>query len=130
LCKHAFTAEVLEVAVFNVALALAFVISNFAAPGGRLVSFVFQQEALHTLPPYQQVLLFVFANYWLPALVIYLLLTTVQANRYVVPSRVVHIVLGIANSVLVLYFIIANDYVYRARWRLDFRLEQRCCVSC
>ncbi|MBA3023557.1 MAG: hypothetical protein FP821_06615 [Sideroxydans sp.] len=91
--------------MFNVALALAFVIANFAAPGGRLVSFVFQQEALHTLPPYQQVLSFVFANYWLPALLIYLLMTTVQANRYVLPSRVVHIVLGIANSVLVLYFI-------------------------
>jgi hypothetical protein len=89
--------------VFNVALALAFVISNLAAPGGRLLSIVFEQEALRTLPPYQQVLLTTFANYWLPALVIYILLRMGRANRYVVPSRATHIVLGLANALLVLY---------------------------
>lgn len=89
--------------MFNVALGLAFLISFLAFPGGKLLSMVFEQDAFRTLPPYQGVLASVIANYWLPAILIYLALKILRADRYLRPGVIGHVLFGVPNTVLCLY---------------------------
>lgn len=89
--------------MLNIALALAFLISAAASPGGRLLSTFFPVDALPLLPPYQQVLLSVLANYWLSAVLLYLALRATRADRYLRPDVPTHVVLGVANITLISY---------------------------
>src|SRR5688572_26880252 len=87
--------------MLNIALGWAFLLSALAAPGGRMLASIF--PALRTIPPYQGVLTNVFANYWLPALLIYIVLLATRAERYLKPSTGIHVLFGLANTVLCLY---------------------------
>lgn len=89
--------------MFNVALGWAFLISAIASPGGKIVALVLIPDAMSALPPYQKVLLSVFANYWVPAICIYLLLKAFRIDRYLKPSVGVHCIFGVSNLLLSTY---------------------------
>ena len=89
--------------MFNIALGWAYLISAVASPGGKLMALIFEVEGLRTTPPYQKVLFSIFANYWIPALLIYLLLRLIRAQTFLKPDATVHVLLGIANTILSLY---------------------------
>jgi hypothetical protein len=92
--------------LFNVALGFAFLISFLASPGGRLLSTLFEQDAVRAMPPYQGVLASVIANYWLPSILIYMVLKVLRAERYVRPGVIGHILFGIPNAILCLYAVL------------------------
>jgi len=87
----------------NVALGLAFLISFVASPGGKVLSTVFEEETFRTLPAYQGLLASIIANYLLPAILIYLALRTLRAERYLRVGAIGHALFGIPNAVLCLY---------------------------
>lgn len=89
--------------MFNVALGFAFLISFLTSPGGKLLSTVFGQDVFRSMPPYQGVLASVIANYWLPAMLIYMALKVSRADRYVRPGVLGHVLFGVPNAILCLY---------------------------
>ena len=68
--------------MLNLAIGWAFLISFMWSPGGKLLSAIIEPTVFRTLPPYQGVLAGVFANYWMPALVIYVVLNLLRAGRF------------------------------------------------
>ncbi|MDD2776362.1 MAG: hypothetical protein PHU06_10425 [Gallionella sp.] len=89
--------------MFNLALGWAFLISAIASPGGKVMVLIFDPAVMRSLPPYQQVIATICANYWIPAMLIYLLLKGLRAERHIRPSLGIHALFGIANVVLTLY---------------------------
>ena len=92
--------------MFNFALGWAFLLSALASPGGQLVAILFEPAALRNEAPFKAILASIFANYWIPALVIYLALKLVRAQRYLRASTGLHIVFGLSNGVLCLYAVL------------------------
>ena len=89
--------------MLNVAIALAFLSSAAFAPGQSVVTWLLGAPALQTLPITQQVLVILIAGYWLPALLIYLLLVAVPAAAKFRPSGGEAMIIGVANAVQVAY---------------------------
>jgi hypothetical protein len=87
----------------NVALAIAFAISSLFSPGGRILRLVIDGPVLQSLPPYQGHLFLAFANYWIPAVLIYLVLRLMRAAIWLRPRPAIHVLLGLANVLLILY---------------------------
>lgn len=89
--------------MFNIALAWAFLISFHFSIGSKALSIIVPPEAIRLLPPYQQHIATIFANYWLPATLIYILFRVVNAQKLLRPSSVIHFLLGSANVLLLIY---------------------------
>lgn len=89
--------------MINLALALAFAVSVLFNPGDRLLDMAIDTPVLQSLPPYQGHLLLVFANLWIPTVLFYLALRLTQADRLLRPHRTIHVFLGLANLLLLLY---------------------------
>jgi hypothetical protein len=92
--------------MFNLALGWAFLISYFASPGGKLFVAVIDPAALRSGPAYQGAIAGVFANYWVPALLIYLVLLAVRAERFLKPGAGIHWMFGVSSAVLSLYAVL------------------------
>jgi hypothetical protein len=92
--------------MFNVALGFAFLLSFLTSVGGKLLSIVLEEAALRTMPPYQGVLAGVIANYWLPAILIYIVLKILRAERYLRAGVVGHVLFAIPNTVLCVYLVL------------------------
>lgn len=90
--------------MLNIALALAFAFSSLLSPGGRILRLAIEEPVLHSLPPYQGHLLLAFANYWVPAVIAYLALRLLRANSWLWPRPAIHVLLGLANALIVFYF--------------------------
>ena len=86
--------------MINLALGFAFLISTMVSPGKRILSVIFETPAIHTISPYVVVLASIFANYWVPTLVIYLVLKGTQSERYLRPNRSIHALFMLANTAL------------------------------
>lgn len=71
----------------NIALALVFAISSLFSPGGRILGMALGGPVLQSLPPYQGHLLLAFANYWIPAVLAYLLLRLARADSWLRPRK-------------------------------------------
>lgn len=89
--------------MFNIALAIAFAISFLFSPGGLILRTIIGKPELQSLPVYQGHLLLAFANYWVPAVLIYFLLRLSRAGHFLQPRVTIHILLGLANILLILY---------------------------
>lgn len=87
----------------NLALTLAFTLSAFISPGGRILGLVFDRAVFSSLPPYQGHLLLAFANYWIPTVLIYLLLRFLPAARRLRPTAGIHWLFGTGNFLLLFY---------------------------
>lgn len=92
--------------MFNIALGWTFLISAIASPGGKLLSYVFDPEVLRVLPRYQQIIATIGANYWIPALLIYLLLKGLKGESRLRPNRAIHMMFGTANVLMTLYAVL------------------------
>jgi len=90
--------------MFNIALASAFVISFQFSLGGRLLAIVMPPDALRNLPAYQIFFTDIFVNYWFIAIVIYIFLRIIHAQKYLRPTIAIQLLLGAANILLTLYF--------------------------
>jgi hypothetical protein len=89
--------------MFNISLAWAFLISFHFSIGGKFLSIIMPLNALKTLPVYQQNIAIIFANYWLPAILIYILFKLISTRNILQPNTGIQILLGSANIVLVIY---------------------------
>lgn len=89
----------------NIALALAFALSSLLSPGGRILRWAVEEPVLHSLPPYQGHLLLAFANYWVPAVFAYLALRLLRADSWLRPRPAIHVLLGLANGLIVFYVV-------------------------
>ncbi len=87
----------------NVALALAFLISMLFSPGGRILRSVLGAPVLQSLPPYQAHLLSAFANYLIPAVLLYGLLRLLHAEAWLRHRALTSRLLGAANVLFVIY---------------------------
>lgn len=92
--------------MFNISLALAFLMSFHFSLGGEIISLIIPSDALRLLPPYQQHIATNFANYWLPVLILYIFLRSVNAHKYLRPTTGIQFLLGSANAVLITYLIL------------------------
>jgi len=87
----------------NIALAFAFAISSLLSPGRRILQLAVDGPVFQSLPPYQGHLLLGFANYWVPAVLAYLILRFIRAESWLRPRPAIHVLLGLANGLLILY---------------------------
>lgn len=89
--------------MINIALAFAFALSSLLSPGRRILQLAIDGPVFQSLPPYQGHLLLAFANYWVPAVLAYLILRLLRAESWLRPRPAIHILLGLANVLLILY---------------------------
>jgi hypothetical protein len=89
--------------MLNIAFTLAFTLSLFFSPGGRVLSLFLDRAVVTSLPPYQAHLILALANYWIPTLLIYLLLRFLPVARRLRPNAGIHWLIGTGNFLLVLY---------------------------
>ena len=87
----------------NIALALAFVLSSLLSPGGRVLRMIIDEPVLQSLPPHEGYLLLAFANYWIPAVLVYALFRLTKAFDWLRPCKAIHVLFGLANVLIVLY---------------------------
>lgn len=87
----------------NLALALAFLISFLINPGGRALQLFIDPPILQSLPTYQGHLLLAFANYWVPATLIYFMARALKLDTWLRPNRIIRNLFGTANVLLILY---------------------------
>lgn len=89
--------------MFNIALALAFALSSLLSLGKQILHLVIEEPVLQSLPHYQGHLLLAFTNYWVPAVLIYVLLRLLRADAWLRPRPAIHVLLGLANCLLIIY---------------------------
>jgi hypothetical protein len=89
--------------MFNIALAVGFAIASLLSPGKRILALVIDGPVLQSLPAYQGHLLMAFASYLVPAVLTFLLLRFVHAERWLRTRPAIHALLGIGNALLILY---------------------------
>lgn len=87
----------------NLSLGLAFGLAALLSPGGRILRLVVDLPVVQSMPPYQAHLLNVAANYWIPAVIVYLVFRLTKAGSWLKPTTGIHATIGIANLLLTLY---------------------------
>jgi hypothetical protein len=80
-------------------------LSLMFAPGGRVLSFFIDLPVLQSIPVYKVHTLTAFANYWVSAVLIYLVLRAARVELWLKPRPAIHAVFGIGNGLLILYLI-------------------------
>ena len=91
--------------MLNIALAFAFAFSSLLSPGRRILQLAIDGPVLQSLTPYQGHLLLAFANYWVPVVLSYLILRFLRAESWLRPRPASHVLLGLANILLILYIV-------------------------
>ncbi len=89
--------------MYNIALAMAIAISSYLTLGSKILTLAVPAEALRTLPAYLQLGLNFTVNYWIPSIIIYLILRAIRAERFLNASVGIHVILAIANIQRLLY---------------------------
>lgn len=89
--------------MFNIALALALVLSTLTSFGGTALALIMPAEALRSLPAFLKLIINISVNYWIVAIFIYLLLRAIRADRFLKPTNGIHFLLGSANALTVIY---------------------------
>jgi hypothetical protein len=87
----------------NISLALAFTISLLFSIGGKLLVWLFGEPLLRSIPPYQGHLFNVFANYWIPAILIYFAFRLTKARNWLRPSTTIQVLVGLGNLLFILF---------------------------
>ena len=89
--------------MINIALAIGFAIASLFSPGKHALALLVDGPVFQSLPPYQGHLLFAFASYLVPSVLIFLFLRFIHAERWLRPRPAIHALLGLANVLLILY---------------------------
>lgn len=89
--------------MLNISLALAFAIASLFSPGVRLLRVLIDGPLLQSIPAYQGQLLMTLASYWVPAVLIYLVLRLAGAERWLQPNKAIHNLLFCGNGLIILY---------------------------
>jgi hypothetical protein len=92
--------------MINITLAVAFALAFLLSPGRRILQLTIDGPVFQSLPAYQAHLLLVFANYWVPAVLVYLTLRVFRAELWIRPRPAIHLLLGLANVLLVIYILL------------------------
>lgn len=87
----------------NLSLGLAFALSSMFSTGSKIIGAFGGASVLRILPPYQQHLTLALVSYWLPAILIYILLRLTRIDTRLRPSTAVHATILVGNLLLVLY---------------------------
>lgn len=87
----------------NISLALAFAVSAQFSIGGKVLVWLFSEPLLRSIPPYQGHLFNVLANYWIPAILIYLAFRLTSAAKWLRPNNVVQVLIGLGNFLFLIY---------------------------
>lgn len=87
----------------NVSLSAAFALAYVFSTGSKLLAAFGLTPLIRLLLPYQQHLLLAFANYWLPATLIYVLLRVTRLDSRLRVTATAHWPLLTANVLLLLY---------------------------
>lgn len=91
-----------RIALANVSLGIAFGVSALLAPG-RILELFIDRPLLQSLGMPKAHLLSTFANYWLPALLIYLVLRMLRVQTWLKSKGGALILVGVANALLIAY---------------------------
>jgi hypothetical protein len=90
-------------ALANLSLGAAFALSALLSPGAKLFAYLGVTSVLRILPHYQQHLVLALVSYWIPAVLVYLLMRVLRIDRRLRPNAAVHLTILLANVLLVLY---------------------------
>ena len=85
------------------AIAWAFLAAAVLSPSKYVYSMLFETTVLRGIPPYQTGLFTTLINYWIPAILIYLVLLFVRAERFLKPTRGINALFSVSNWVLCIY---------------------------
>ena len=89
----------------NLSLACAFLLSLLFSPGGKVIGLLVDLPVLQSIPVYKAHILSAFANYWISATLIYLVLRFTRIESWLKPRAAIHAVIGVGNGLLILYLI-------------------------
>lgn len=87
----------------NLSLSIAFVSAFFWSPGARLLQAVIERPVLQTIPPYQGLALASLLNYCFVAVLVYVGLRVVGADRWLRLRPAINALLAIGNFLLIVY---------------------------
>ncbi|MBK9160525.1 MAG: hypothetical protein IPM27_02985 [Nitrosomonadales bacterium] len=87
----------------NISLALAFAISAQFSIGGKVLVWLLSEPLLRSIPPYQGHLFNVLSNYWIPAVLIYLVFRLTRVAKWLRPTIAIQVLIGLGNLLFVLY---------------------------
>lgn len=90
-------------ALANLSLGASFALYTLFSPGTKMLGYLGVTSLLRILPHYQQHLVFAMVNYWVPALLIYVLVRALRVDRRLRPNVAVHSTIALANVLTVLY---------------------------
>lgn len=89
----------------NLSLSIAFTLSFLLAPGAKALKLLIDAPVLQSIPVYQAHVLNALANYWVVALLVYLLLRVAKAECWLKPRPAIHALFGAGNAILVIYLV-------------------------
>lgn len=81
----------------NISLALAFLISQLFSLGSYIMKLAIGLPLLHGLSSYQQYIAKIFSDYWIPTILIWLLLRSTRFGSWLKPNTAIHVIIWIAN---------------------------------
>ena len=90
-------------ALANLSLGASFALYTLFSPGTKVLGYLGVTSLLKILPHYQQHLVFAMVSYWMPALLIYVLVRALRVDRRLRPNVAVHSTIALANVLTVLY---------------------------
>jgi hypothetical protein len=89
--------------LMNISISIAFAISILSSVGGKVLNSLLPSYLIQNIPVYKAHLLNSVANYWLPALIIFLGFRLTRAKFWLNPRPAIHLILGLANLLFVFY---------------------------
>lgn len=92
-----------RVSTANLALGFAVLLSLVFSSGTWILKLLGMTLSLRVLQPYQSHLVSAFAGYWIPAILIYLLLRLTHIDRKLSCNKLVHVSFSVANLLLLFY---------------------------
>lgn len=92
-----------RIALGILALGIAFGISAWLSPGGRILGLFLDVSMLQSFGPVKVRFLGVFANYWVPAIIMYLVLRAARLDTWIKPRGGAMVLIGVADALLVCY---------------------------
>ena len=89
--------------MFNIALGLVFSLSIINSLGAMVLVKEIPSEALHSMPAYLKLIVKYSVSYWVPTIVVYLILRLIRADLFPKSSKVISFVVGGANAIIVVF---------------------------
>lgn len=87
----------------NLSLGASFALSALFSPGAKLLGYLGLTSVLRILPHYQQHIVLALISYWIPAVVLYVIVRAIRLDRWLRPNIAVHLTVFLANVLLILY---------------------------